>query len=106
VFRETARAVPEYDGHHLQIYLNDFSGPHRWLKERKLVSEESDQYQYRFTDIVDLDSGKLLFKVEHEVRSMTHPLFSRPLVNRNPLQTNRNYAPGHDAASWGMEHDA
>jgi hypothetical protein len=28
--------------------------------------------------------GKRLFTVEHEVRSATHPMFMRPLVNRNP----------------------
>jgi hypothetical protein len=27
---------------------------------------------------------------------MQHPLYARPLVNRNPLQTNRNYIPGRD----------
>ena len=42
----------------------------------------------------------MLFKVEHEVRSSRHPLFGRPLVNRNPAQTNTAYMPGHDAAEW------
>jgi hypothetical protein len=28
---------------------------------------------------------------------MTHPLYARPLVNRNPAQTNRNYILGGDA---------
>ena len=28
----------------------------------------------------------------------------RPLVNRNPAQNNREYAPGHDAMTWGMAH--
>ncbi len=101
-FRESTQPVSEYDGHHLQIYVSDFSGPHRWLDQRKLISEESDQYQYRFTDIVDPDNGRQLFTIEHEVRSMTHPLFARPLVNRNPDQTNRNYAPGFDTGQWGM----
>src|SRR5215469_5729087 len=32
-FRETDRPVPSYDQHHLQIYINDFSGPHRRLAE-------------------------------------------------------------------------
>jgi hypothetical protein len=32
------------------------------------------------------------------VRSMRHPLFARPLVNRNPEQSNVRYAPGYDAA--------
>ena len=103
-FRETDRASPEYDGHHIQIYLADFSGPHAWLLQKGLVTEESDQYQYRFQDIVDPVSGKVLFTIEHEVRSMTHPLYARPLVNRNPTQTNRNYAPGYDAGIPGMEH--
>ncbi len=103
-FRETDRPPPAYDGHHIQIYLADFSGPHAWLSKKGLVTEESDQYQYRFQDIVDPDSGKVLFTIEHEVRSMTHPLYARPLVNRNPTQTNRNYAPGYDAAIAGMEH--
>jgi hypothetical protein len=31
------------------------------------------------------------------VRSLTHPLYARPLVNRNPAQTNRDYVRGHDA---------
>src|SRR4051812_32446706 len=103
-FRELDRAPVEYDGHHIQIYLADFSGPYQWLLERNLVTEESDQYQYRFLDIVDPASAKPLFRIEHEVRSMTHPLYARPLVNRNPTQTNRNYAPGYDALIPGMEH--
>jgi hypothetical protein len=98
VFRESAGELPAYDGHHLQIYLADFSGPYRRLLERGLVSEESDQHQYRFQEIVDVESGRRLFTIEHEVRSMRHPLYARPLVNRNPSQTNRDYRPGHD--SW------
>ncbi len=89
-------AQPEFDGHHVQIYITDFSGPYRRLRERGLISQEDNQYQYRFRDIVDLDGGRHLFTVEHEVRSATHPMFMRPLVNRNPAETNRTYAPGHE----------
>jgi hypothetical protein len=104
VYRETERPVPPYDGHHVQIYIADFSGPHRRLLERDLVSEESDQHQYRFVDLVDPASGKVLFQLEHEVRSMRHPLYARPLVNRNPAQSNVDYAPGYDAAQWSEPH--
>jgi predicted enzyme related to lactoylglutathione lyase len=100
-FRETDRQIPPYDQHHIQIYINDFSGPHRRLAERGLIIQESDQHQYRFQDIVDPESGKVLFTIEHEVRSMKHPLFLRPLVNRNPSQTIMRYAPGEDARNWG-----
>lgn len=102
-FRETDRALPEFDEHHIQIYVADFSGPHRRLGERGLVSREDNRYQYRFRDIVDPDSGKLLFTIEHEVRSLTHPMYLRPLVNRNPAQNARNYAAGYDdVSSWAM----
>ena len=37
------------------------------------------------------------------MRSLTHPMFLRPLVNRNPAQTGRNYAMGHDDTAWAME---
>lgn len=96
-FRETDRALPDYDGHHVQVYVADFSGPHRKLLEKGLVFEESDQHQYRFRDIVDPETGVPLFTIEHEVRSMKHPLYMRPLVNRNPAQNNMNYMPGQDA---------
>jgi hypothetical protein len=104
-FRETDRALPDYDGHHVQMYITNFSGPHRRLSERHLIYSEDNQYQYRFRDIVDLASGKLLFTVEHEVRSATHPMHLRPLINRNPTQTNRNYASGHDQWLWAMDPD-
>ena len=104
-FRETDRPQPEYDGHHVQFYITNFSGPYRRLSERGLISQEDNQYQYRFRDIVDLADGKHLFTVEHEVRSATHPMYLRPLVNRDPAQTNRTYAHGHDEWAWAMEPD-
>jgi hypothetical protein len=103
LFRETDWPLPDYDEHHVQIYVVNFSGPHKRLGERGLVNREDNQYQYRFRDITDLDSGKLLFTIEHEVRSLTHPMCLRPLVNRNPTQTARNYANGYDQVSWAME---
>ena len=96
IFRETKEKLPAYDGHHIQVYVANFSKPHDRLLERGLVSEESNRYQYRFQDITDLKTGKKLFEIEHEIRSMTHPMFARPLINRNPQQTNRSYVPGRD----------
>ncbi len=102
VFRETDRPLEAYDGHHIAIYIADFSSPYRLMLERGLITEESDQHQYRFLDIVDLESGKALYRVEHEVRSMRHPLYARPLVNRNPVQSNVHFAPGHEELSWSL----
>ena len=103
LFRETDRPLPDYDEHHVQIYVVNFSGPHQRLGARGLVNREDNQYQYRFRDITDLDTGKHLFTIEHEVRCLTHPMFMRPLVNRNPAQTARNYSNGYDQTSWAME---
>jgi hypothetical protein len=102
IFRETADAIPSYDGHHIQIYISNFSGPHRWLETHGLVTEESNWYQYRFQDIVDPDTGRVLFTIEHEVRSMLSPLFLRPLVNRNAAQRQPTYQRGRDAFVPGM----
>jgi hypothetical protein len=99
-FRETDRPIPAYDQHHIQIYINDFSGPHRRLLTKGLITQESDPHQYRFQDIIDPDTGKVLFTIEHEVRSMRHPLYLRPLVNRNPAQNIMRYEPGSDARNW------
>jgi len=96
VFREgDARAA--YDGHHIAIYVADFGGPHRFLSERGLITEESDRHQYRFRTLIDPDRGVPLFEIEHEVRSLRHPMWGRAFVNRNPAQTQRNYQRGRDA---------
>jgi len=72
------------------------------LKERGLVCEESDNHQYRFRDVIDPDSGRVLCTIEHEVRSMFHPMWGRELVNRNAGQNIFAYAHGKDAfASQG-----
>jgi hypothetical protein len=97
LFRETAQPLPSYDGHHVQIYIADFSGPYRRLLERNLITLETDAHEWRFRDIVDTHTNQTLFTVEHEVRSLKHPLYGRPLVNRNPAQTNRPYARGQDS---------
>lgn len=106
VFSEIDGALPEYDGHHLQLYVVNFSGPHRQLSERGLITEESNQHQYRFRQIVDPESGKPLYALEHEIRSITHPLYARPLVNRDPAQSNRDYTPGYDEAAWALRQNA
>ena len=102
VYRESTTEHPEYDGHHIQITLADFSGPHKKLLERGLIAEESDQHQYRFLDIVDVDTNKPLFRIEHETRSMRHPMFNRVFVNRNPDMTNRNFVPGYEVGLFAL----
>jgi hypothetical protein len=81
------------------VYVANFSGPHKFLKKHDLLTEESNDYQYRFEDLVDPKTGKKLFKIEHEVRSLYHPMFGRErgFVNRNPVQNLQAYSRGRDA---------
>ena len=97
VYRETDKPIAAYDGHHIAIYVADFSGPHRFLKQHNLISEESDQFQYRFQAIVDPGApGEPLFELEHEVRSLSHQMYRRPLVNRNPAVNFFTYRKGKE----------
>jgi len=100
LFRESAGEPPPYDGHHVQIYIESFDAVRARLDKLGLVTELSNEHQYRFVDIVDLDTRRPLFAIEHEVRSTRNPLYARPLVNRNPDQNNMAYVPGADAMIW------
>lgn len=97
VFRDTSTKLPDYDGHHIAIYIANFSKAHAFLLRHGLIMEESNAHQYRFKDIVEPATGKKLFQLEHEVRSLYHPMLGRTMINRNPGQTQRGYVPGQDA---------
>ena len=97
IFRETSEPLRAYDGHHIAIYVANFSGPYGFLKARGLVSEDVRNHQFRFKEIVDPEGGDSLFQIEHEVRSLHHPMFNRRFVNRDPEQSARQYRRGRDA---------
>ena len=102
-FRETDAPEKPYDRHHAQIYIANFSGPYR-------AAEGARPHHHRRSTTTSIASrtsststpARCCSPVEHEVRSQTHPLYGRPLVNRNPAQSNRDYKPGHDSMSWAM----
>ncbi len=95
-FRETGRTIRPYGGYHIAVYVSGFSGPYGYLKERGFILEEVRNHQFRFKDIVDPASGEVLFRLEHEVRSLRHSMYHRPLVNRDPAQSQRGYRRGRD----------
>jgi hypothetical protein len=96
-FRETQGEIAPYDGHHIAIYVANFSGPYAFLKEHDIVMEEPANHQLRFKEIIDPDSGEHLHTLEHEVRNLYHAMYHRPMVNRNPEQRQQGYLRGHDA---------
>lgn len=95
-FVETPETVA-YDGHHIAIYIADFSGPYTRLRDDGLLIADSREHEYRVTSIVDPESGDEVFELEHEVRSLYNPLYGRPLVNKNTAQNLMRYVPGADA---------
>ena len=101
LFREDPDETRPYDNHHIAVYIADFSGPHKALQEMDLVTEESNASQYRFVNITDPETGETLYELEHEVRSMAHPMYGRELVNRNAGQSLQVYRRGADALMVG-----
>ena len=88
VFRETALPVPEYDGYHIQLTFSDFPAIHRRLADMRLITRGSvENGEYRFTDIVNVEDGRVLFQVEHECRSEQHKLYGRSLLNSGAAVT-------------------
>eukprot|EP00164_Ancoracysta_twista_P009301 GFYU01013714.1.p1 GENE.GFYU01013714.1~~GFYU01013714.1.p1 ORF type:complete len:308 (+),score=67.41 GFYU01013714.1:104-1027(+) len=97
-YREVANPKP-YSGHHIAMYVTDFGGTYLKLQERGLTwsnprfadncdtLESAEGYsQYRFKNIIDVDSDAsnptVVHVLEHEVRSLYHKSFLRALVNR------------------------
>lgn len=95
-FRESKEPPAPYDGHHIAIYVANFSRPYNFLKRHQLISEEVRNHQFRFQSIINADSGGIVFLLEHEVRSLHHPMFNRPFINRDPAQSQRKYRRGRD----------
>jgi catechol 2,3-dioxygenase-like lactoylglutathione lyase family enzyme len=102
VFREGDAVAQPCTEHHVQIYIADFSTPYRALAERGVISSESNQHQFNFNRIFDVETGEDVFPLDHETRSMRHPMYGRALVNRNAAQAIRNYSAGRDAFVWRM----
>jgi hypothetical protein len=82
IFRESSSPLPEYDGYHIMLTLSDFPCVFSRLCVLRLITRGHVSVgEYRFTDIVDVDTGSVLFQVEHECRSTQHALYQRPLLN-------------------------
>lgn len=93
LFREITNeeeSIPEYDGHHVALYVGesaeDFEQAFKnaqvanivWCNPRfqdqvDSLEEARKEKQFRFKDIVDMETGELIMELEHELRSIQHP---------------------------------
>lgn len=98
LFRETDQEIPPYDGHHVAMYVGesvaDFEQAFKnadlagvvWVNPRfsdkaNTLQGAKNWQQFRFKDIVDMDTGEKIFELEHEMRSLGHDSWLGP----NPL---------------------
>lgn len=96
-FRESVDAPKEYPGHHIAVYVANFSTSYAFFEQQERVMEPFRNHQYRFKEIVDPETGEQVTELEHEVRSMKHPLYARALANRDAAQSLGSYKRGRDA---------
>lgn len=93
-FLETENELAEYDGHHIALYVDgnkSKEGPNEyedsfnralkskviWINPRfadrtDTLEKAREECQYRFKDILDVETGEVVLELEHEVRSMHH----------------------------------
>ena len=95
-FREVKRPIVPYDGHHIAIYVTKFSAAFNFLRAHNLILGDMEKHQFRFKEIIDPDSRQGIFCLEHEVRSLYHPMFGRQFINRDTRQSQRDYRRGRD----------
>jgi len=89
LFRESDTELPPYDGHHVALYVGeskeDFEQAFKNILEAQVLwvnPRFSDKVtnlntakkwnQFRFKHITDLKTGKKIFELEHECRSVEH----------------------------------
>ena len=93
LFRESSiESIPPYDGHHIALYVGDTHNEFEevfgqaldtgvvWVNTRfrdDVMDLEGARHhnQFRFKNLIDIETGELLMELEHEVRSVRHTAF-------------------------------
>jgi hypothetical protein len=81
--RPDGRLIPS--NNHVAVYLTRFHQIYAALEKLGVIMEPEAGEQFRFADIVDPVTGQRVYSFEHEMRSLYHPDYRRPLVNRTPV---------------------
>lgn len=84
-FVETPDFRPVEHPNHVAVYVARYQEMYQQFKEKKLVMQPDANEQFRIDRMADPKTGKIVFTFEHEVRSLYHPDFLKPLVNRVPV---------------------
>jgi hypothetical protein len=84
-FVEKADFEPVEHPNHVAIYVTRYKEMYAQLKAMKLLMRPDIEEQFRFEKIANPRTGKVVFTYEHEVRSLYHPDYLKPLANRVPV---------------------
>ncbi|MEC9183621.1 MAG: hypothetical protein VX930_05050, partial [Pseudomonadota bacterium] len=80
---------PDYEPvdhpNHVAIYVTHYQEMYRQFKAKKMLMRPDVEEQFRFEKMFNPRSGKVVFSFEHEVRSLYHPDYLKPLTNRVPV---------------------
>ena len=80
---------PDYESvdhpNHVAIYVTRYQEMYQQFKAKKMLMRPDVEEQFRFEKIFNPRSGKIVFSFEHEVRSLYHPDYLKPLTNRVPV---------------------
>ena len=84
-FIEKADYAPVVHPNHVAIYVTRYQEMYQQFKAKKLLMRPDVEEQFRFDRMANTRSGKVVFTFEHEVRSLYHPDYLKPLANRVPV---------------------
>ena len=81
------RELDDYDTYtmHISYHVTHYNQLRQTLKEHGSLIGLGEGEAFFFDKIFDPDTGELLMTVQNEVRSLYHPDFMRPLINRWPM---------------------
>jgi hypothetical protein len=86
--RPDGGAVPHTN--HVAVYLSNYHATYEKLSQLGCIMQEDADEQFRFHHMKDPKTKRLLFSFEHEMRSLHHPDFGKPLINRVELPWRRD----------------
>ena len=83
-FRDHPQARDKPHRNHIALYLTRYEQCYKGMLKKGLVMEPDANHQFRIAGITDPDTGEHLLTLEHELRSLYHGDYGRPLINRQP----------------------
>ncbi|MGI9402857.1 MAG: hypothetical protein ACR2O0_16485 [Rhizobiaceae bacterium] len=85
--RFVERGLPDYSTHsmHISYHATNYNEIREMVAAHGSLMGSGQGEVFFFDKIFDPDTGEVIFAINNEVRSIYHPDFMRPLINRWPI---------------------